>query len=196
MRPDPRLEDELTWYYQCSESAMGIRSNYGAMVAALAMFGGKAAESRPASVAVRYRRRSRGAVEYDDSVLEAAHRANRVARALAWIGDHAATLREVYGEPHPWADTWGRVAPLVHRTAAARDAYRAASPRRAYHEWLARLGRRGRVLQAKGVREDPLADRKRYSAANLYMSILLEAEAMLGSACEAFAGAAKRRADT
>lgn len=105
---DARDLDDLRWYWDQAEGDMGIKSNYGSMVACLELglshIGGKVCTDVP------------------ERCLEAACRERRVRRILARMPPQPRTVLRHYFSAHPWKSTaWGEYAPLAPHTLAFKD---------------------------------------------------------------------------
>jgi hypothetical protein len=118
-----RLSAELRWYYREAEGDMGLRSNYGPMVAALqGVLGG----GGPLKL------------ELDGRHVAAAARARRVRTALEQLVDaQRQVLRVSYAHPGGALDLVG----LMCLAQSASTEWRLSRTTRTLPDWLQRLGR-------------------------------------------------------
>jgi len=179
LRPDPFVERDLRWYYNCADGEMGLRSNYLPMVQQ-AMEGPK-----------------RGTVScappdgFDGHLVAAAQRARFIRRALQRLSrGHQDTLRDAYLEQLledaigrdeqgrsalQQLEAYGALAGLVGLSPTARQEHAGSKTKRPLGEWLERLAR-------------PSAGAK---PRTICAALRREAEARLAAASKAYVQAAK-----
>jgi hypothetical protein len=157
------LVEELRWYWASATGAMGLRSNFAAMMAGI--HGCATGGGTPAT-------------DIDERCVEAATRDRRVRRALAQVPDHEAIiLVHAFGPGIRELPAFGPATGVVPLTRVARQAWVKSGTNRTLEGWLARL--LVRVHTGRG--EDPARD------AELLKAIRREAEELLGGALRAYA---------
>jgi hypothetical protein len=157
------LAEELRWYWASATGAMGLRSNFAAMMAGI--HGCATGGGTPAT-------------DIDERCVEAATRDRRVRRALAQVPDHEAiVLVHAFGPGIRELPAFGLATGVVPLTRVARQAWVKSGTNRTLEGWLARL--LVRVHTGRG--EDPDRD------AELLKAIRLDAERMLHGALQAYA---------
>jgi hypothetical protein len=161
LRLDPRSAADLRWYFCDAAGEMGLRSNFGAMVAGLEAGG---------------RRGGAPMKDMDPRVIAAATRARRITRVLEHLAAaHLLTLARVYGSSeHPGLESFGTLGSLFPETQAAHRAHVVSQSRKPFETWLFR--RAQRVSAGKGSRAEQA----------FIIEVSREAEAMLAAASRAY----------
>lgn len=163
----PRREDaiaaELRWYWAAAQGAMGLRSNY------MAIMGGG---SRSAA------RSGKPVLDIDERCLAAATVEKRVRRALAQVSDReAAILVHAFGPDIRELAAFGPATGVVPLTGTARQRWVASRSTRSLEDWLARLVVRVHTGRSNDLARDVV----------LLKAIRTEAEQMLRGALQAYA---------
>jgi hypothetical protein len=132
LRLHPGDEEDLRWFFVESAGAMGVRSNFGAIVRMID--GGRSPQSGMPR-------------EIEGRILASAGRARAVQATLERCGDeHAQVLRRCYGETSPAElAVFGKAGNLVPLSSLLEQGHRASRSKRPIAEWLqllaARLGK-------------------------------------------------------
>jgi hypothetical protein len=109
-RTPPIVEQELDWYFTCSESEMGLASNFAPLVA-MALTGVVGTRSDPADTMAERR-------------IAAAHAEGQIRKRLRLMPTRLVGVLEAAYEPRAWPPEllrhFGRVAGIAVRTRAAR----------------------------------------------------------------------------
>jgi hypothetical protein len=122
----PMLEEDLQWFFNQSESDMGMRSTYPAMIRRLRLCGAST---------------SRESYEMSEVMFDAARRARRIKRVLDQLDTRTLiTLRcAFHTEPVPELMAFGLLAGVaLHSTVSGEEHVRSGT-KRPIAEWLARL---------------------------------------------------------
>jgi len=146
LRPHPQDAAELAWFFNESEGAMGVRSNFGSMKARL-----EAPMSHSGVVAT----------EMDERQVEAASRARLVRRSLEGIApEHRDTLRAAYTarrhtpeRPDP-LKRYRDLAGLVEHSPETARIHKGARSARPLLAWLERIARPGASLTARTLHNE------------------------------------------
>lgn len=179
---DTGAERALKWFWQSADGEMGLRSNFGAMVAQLE--GGHTGGGDLDDVEQRMLMR-----------LEAAGRARQIRRAFENVpGAHLWILRAVFGSGARELPALGAVAPLAPYTRAALEAHAASGSDKTIEEWIVRLCHRCATRAAGETRKKRRAEERATATDRASLdAIRREGEALLRSSLSRFA-ASRRRA--
>ncbi len=132
---------DLIWYFNQSESDLGLRSNHEAIINRLSV-GRRQSEGPP--------------IEVTEQMLERAARSRNIERALrAMDPDDLHIVWLAFGASWPAElGDYGEIAALASHTKATRQAHGEAGTALPMEEWLARIGRsRDDVTALRAVRE-------------------------------------------
>ena len=179
---DHGAEGALRWFYTWADGELGMKSNFGAMVAQLE--GGHAGGGSIDDVENRMLER-----------LEAAGKARRIRRAFERLsGPQFWILRTTFGPGARELPGLGVIAPLAPYTVAALRAHAESGTDRTIEEWLVRLCYRCSRTCPCGARKKRRAEEKATLADRAALeSIRREGEALLRSALSRFAASRSSR---